>query len=80
MTKSIQWKMLIATSDESEAYLLKNRLESEGIQCRVQTGVVFPGVSRGGRTKELKVYVPATEFETSQQAVDFSDIEEEDSP
>jgi len=79
MTKTIKWKMLVATLDESEAYLLKHRLESEGIQCRVQTGNAYPGISHGGRARELQVYVPVTEFEASQQAIDFNDMEE-DSP
>jgi hypothetical protein len=77
MTKTIQWKLLVATSDESEAYLLKHRLESEGISCRLQTNNVYPGVPHGGRTKELHVFVPVTEFESSLHVMEQSEMEED---
>lgn len=77
MTKTIQWKLLIATSDESEAYLLKHRLESEGINCRVQSHSVYPGVPHGGRTREFQVFVPVTEFESSLHVMESGDMEED---
>jgi len=77
MTKDIQWKMLIATSEESEAVLLKTRLESEGIRCRLQVRKNYPGISHGGKTREVEVYVPLEEFEASQQIVELGEIDEE---
>jgi hypothetical protein len=77
MAETVKWKLLMATSDESEAYLLKNRLESEGILCRVQTSRIYPGNSHGGRTKEFKVFVPVAEFEASQQALEYSEMGED---
>jgi hypothetical protein len=78
MTKPTEWKLLIATSDESEAYLLKHRLVSEGIQCRVRAENTFPGVPHGGRTKEIQVYVPVTEFEASQLVIESTELGEYD--
>ena len=78
MTKSVEWKLLIATSDEPEASLLKNKLESEGIHCRLQIRNDYPGVPHGGKTREIQVYVPVAEFEASQQIVEFDEIDEND--
>ncbi len=78
MTDNAEWKLLIATSDEPEAFLLKNRLESEGIPCRLQVQDGFPGVSHGGKTREIQVYVPVVEFEASQQALELQEADEND--
>ena len=78
MTKEIRWKMLVATSEESEAALLKNRLESEGIRCRLQIRRGFPGAPHGGKTVEAEIYVPLEDFEASQQIVDLGEMDEED--
>jgi hypothetical protein len=78
MTKTNEWKLLIATSDETEAHLLRNRLVSEGIQCRIQEESTYPGVSHGGRTREVQVYVPITEFEASQLVIENTELEEDD--
>jgi hypothetical protein len=78
MTTSAGWKLLLATSDEPEAFLLKNRLESEGITCRLQISDSYPGVSHGGRTREIQVYVPDSEFEVSQQAMEMQEADEND--
>ncbi len=75
--KDIQWKMLMATSEESEAVLLKTRLESEGIRCRLQVRKSFPGIPHGGKTREVELYVPLEEFEASQQIVDLGEMDEE---
>lgn len=77
MTKDIQWKMLIATPEESEAALLKSRLESEGIRCRLQVKRDFPGIPHGGKKGEVEVYVPLEDFEASQQIIDLGEMEEE---
>lgn len=78
MSKPAKWKLLIATSDESEAYLLKHRLVSEGIQCLVQAENTYPGVPHGGRTREIQVYVPITEFEASQLVIETTELGEDD--
>ena len=78
MKGNAEWKLLIATSDEPEAFLLKNRLESEGIPCRLKVQKGFPGISHGGKTMEVQVYVPAAEFEASQQAMELQETDEND--
>jgi hypothetical protein len=78
MTKDVSWKLLIATSDEPEASLLKKRLESEGISCRLQVRNIYPEVSHGGKAREFQVYVPGAEFEASQQALEQGELEESD--
>jgi hypothetical protein len=78
MTETAKWKLLLATSDESEAHLLKNKLVSEGIRCRVQAEKAYPGVPHGGRTREIQVYVPVTEFEASQLVIESTELGEDD--
>lgn len=78
MTKASDWKLLIATSDASEAQLLRHRLISEGIQCKVEEENQYPGVSHGGRTREIRVYVQVTEFESSQQVIEGGELGEDD--
>lgn len=78
MTKPGDWKLLIATSDESEAHLLRRRLVSEGIQCKVKEESDYPGVSHGGRAREIQLYVPVAEFEASQQVVESDELGEDD--
>lgn len=78
MTKPTRWKLLVATSDETEAHLLKHRLSSEGIPCRIEAESTYPGVPHGGRSREVQVYVPVTEFETSQQVIENTDFGEEE--
>jgi hypothetical protein len=77
MTKADEWKLLIATSDESEAHLLRNKLASEGIRCKLRADNTYPGYPHGGRTREIQVFVPAEEFEVSQQVVEIGDLEED---
>ncbi len=78
MVEDVSWKLLIATSDEPEASLLKNRLESEGILCRLLVRNVYPGASHGGRTREIQVYVPTADFEASQLVLELEEIDEND--
>lgn len=78
MKKDTQWKMLIATAEETEAEILKNRLESEGIRCRLEVRRVFPGTSHGGKTGGVEVYVPLEDFEASQQIVELGELDGED--
>jgi nitrogenase subunit NifH len=77
MEKGERWKLLLATSDESEAYLVKSRLEGEGIACKIEAGLPYPGVGHGGRSKEVSVYVALEDFEASQQALEEKDSEED---
>ncbi len=77
MVKSESWKLLLATSDESEAYLVKSRLEGEGIPCKIEASQPYPGVDHGGRSKEVSVYVALKDFEASLQALEEEDSEED---
>jgi hypothetical protein len=77
MAKDERWKLLLATSDESEAYLVKSRLEVEGIPCRIEAAQPYPGVDRGGRTKKVSVSVTLEDFEASLLALEEKDSEEE---
>lgn len=77
MEKSERWKLLLATSDESEAYLVKSRLEGEGIPCKIEAAQPYPGAEHGGRTKEVSVFVPLVDFEASLQVLEEKDLEEE---
>lgn len=73
-----KWKLLVTTPDESEVYLLKSRLESEGINCRIEVLSRFPEKSHTGRSREYRAYVPVGEFEASQQVIEEGDLEDED--
>ena len=77
MGKSERWKLLLATSDESEAYLVKSRLEGEGIPCRIEASQPYPGTEHGGKTKEVSVFVPLMDFEASLMALEEKDSEED---
>lgn len=77
MAETGKWKLLMATPDEAEVYLLKSRLESEGISCRVETFNRYPEKSHAGRSREFRAYVPVGEFESSQQVVE-EDVLEDD--
>ena len=77
MIKADEWKLLIATSDESEAHLLRNRLASEGIRCKLMADPSYPGYAHGGRTREIQVFVPVGEFEASQQVVEIGEMEDD---
>ena len=77
MTETGKWKLLMATPDEAEVYLLKSRLESEGITCRIEAQSKYPERSTSGRSREFRAYVPVTEFETSQQVLEEDELEED---
>jgi len=77
MTETGQWKLLMASPDEAEVYLLKSRLESEGISCRIEARSGYPERSHVGRSREFRAYVPVSEFENSQQVLDEDQLEEE---
>ena len=77
MTESGKWKLLISTPDEAEIYLLKSRLESEGVICRVESLSRYPDESSAGQSREFRAYVPVSEFESSQQILDEDDLEED---
>ena len=78
MTESGNWKLLIATPDEAEVYLLKSRLESEGISCRIEALSSYPDKSHAGRSREFRAYVPVGEFEASQQVLEEDEFDDED--
>lgn len=77
MTEKDRWKLLMATPDEAEVYLLKSRLESEGIRCRIEALNKYPEKSPTGRSREYKAYVPVGEFEASQQVLEEDGLEED---
>ena len=77
MTETGKWKLLIASPDEAEVYLLKSRLESEGIICRVEAQSRYPERSHVGKSREFKAYVPVSEFEASQQVLEEDELDEE---
>jgi len=77
MAETGKWKLLMATPDEAEVYLLKSRLESEGIHCRVEALSRYPDESDAGRSREFRAYVPVNEFETSQQVMEEDYLDED---
>ncbi len=77
MTEAGKWKLLIATPDEAEVNLLKGRLESEGISCRVETQNRYPDKSHVGRSREIRAYVPVDDFEASQQVLEEDELDED---
>jgi hypothetical protein len=77
MTETGKWKLLMASPDEAEVYLLKSRLESEGLACRVEALNRYPEKSPTGKSKEYRAYVPVGEFETSLQIFEEDELEEE---
>lgn len=77
MTETGKWKLIMASPDESEVYLLKSRLESEGISCRIETQNRYPEKSQTGRSREYRAYVPVGEFESSQQVMEEDNLEED---
>ena len=70
MAEKTSWKLLIATSDESEAILVKGHLESEGIGCRLEVKERLPGETGSGRAREFLVQVDVEQFELSQQIME----------
>lgn len=76
MAESGKWKLLIATPDEAEVFLLKSRLESEGINCRIDRQNRYPENSQAGKSPEYRAYVPVKDFEASQQVLEEEDREE----
>ena len=78
MTEAVKWKLLMASPDEAEVYLLKSRLESEGITCRIEAQKKYPERSHVGRSREFKAYVPVSDFETSQQVIEEDEFDDED--
>jgi hypothetical protein len=78
MAETGNWKLLIATPDEAEVYLLKSRLEGEGISCRVEALSKYPDKSHAGRSREFRAYVPVGEFETSLQVLEEDEFDDED--
>ena len=77
MTEAGKWKLLIASPDEAEVYLLKSRLETEGISCRVESLSKYPEKSHAGRSREFRAYVPVGEFEASQHVLEEDELEDE---
>jgi hypothetical protein len=78
MAETGNWKLLISTPDEAEVYLLKSRLEGEGISCRVEALSRYPEKSHVGRSREFRAYVPVGEFETSLQVLEEDEFDDED--
>jgi hypothetical protein len=79
MTKDRRWKLLMATPDDSEAYLIKQILDGEGIACKIESNRSFPGAEHRGNRGEVLVYVPLENFEVSQQILEERDDEDNDS-
>ena len=77
MTETGKWKLIMASPDEAEVYLLKSRLESEGISCRIEAQSRYPEKSQTGRSREYRAYVPVNEFENSQQVLEEDNLEED---
>ena len=77
MTQKGNWKLLMTTPDEAEVYLLKSRLESEGVNCRVEALDTFPEKSQSGRSGKFRAYVPVTQFEISQQILEEDYLDED---
>jgi len=77
MIETGKWKLLIATPDEAEVNLLKSKLESDGIVCRIEAENRYPDKSHVGRSREFRAYVPVDEFEASQQALEEDELDEE---
>ena len=78
MTETGNWKLLMASPDEAEVYLLKSRLESEGLICRVEALTRYPEKSHVGRSREFRAYVPVEEFEISQQIFEEDEFDDEE--
>lgn len=76
MAEKTNWKLLVATSDESEAALVRGQLESEGIECRLEVKERLPGETGSGRAREFLVQVPFSKFEASQQVLEEELAEE----
>ncbi len=69
MASKDNWKLLMSTSDESEANLTRSRLEIEGIQCKMEVKSSFPGVEHRGSGPEIHIFVLLESFELSQQVL-----------
>ena len=78
MTEAEKWKLLMASPDEAEVYLLKSRLESEGLVCRVEALSKYPERSHAGRSREFRAYVPVEEFEASLQVFEDDQYDDEE--
>lgn len=77
MTITVKWKLLAVTPVESDAHLLKSRLEGEGIQCRLDSFKAFPAMSSTGLASQYKLYVPQADLEAGQEVLQDQDPEED---
>jgi len=77
MVRADNWKLLMSTSDESEANLTRSRLEAEGIQCKILVMNSFPGEEHRGSGKDIQILVKLESFELSIQVLE-ENAEEDD--
>ncbi|NOY87573.1 MAG: hypothetical protein GXP52_09795 [Deltaproteobacteria bacterium] len=77
MMKDERWKLLVATSDESEINLAKRHLDAEEVQCRIEVRTHFAGDDKAGRARRFFLYVELDDFERGQQVLEGTDWEED---
>ncbi|UCF31003.1 MAG: DUF2007 domain-containing protein [bacterium] len=76
MAKDVRWKLLVATPDDSEAFLIKRLLDGEEIPCRMEWDRTYPGSEQGAQRRKVRVYVALEDFEASQEILESDDRED----
>ena len=67
-----EWTELLITNNEIEAEMIKDLLESGGIQVVIRSSKVRPYPVSIGKMGEVKVLVKKTDLEAAQAALDQS--------
>jgi len=67
-----EWTELLITNNEIEAEMIKDLLESGGIQVVIRSSKVRPYPVSIGKMGEVKVLVRKTDLEAAQAALDQS--------
>lgn len=73
-----RWKDIYSTYDESEAVILRGLLESEGIECRVESARVSQFPVAIGKLGELKVFVRIEDVDKAARVMESARSEPED--
>lgn len=68
--KNPQWRELVTVSDDAEARLIEGRLESEGIECQIESLVFTQEPVQFGLLGGVRVHVLAHDFDRAARLLD----------
>jgi hypothetical protein len=70
------WMEVLNTDDESEATIVQGLLESEGVECRVESSRVSQLPVAIGKLGEITVMVKASDYEKAKRLLDATRLME----